>query len=400
MTPPPPRTNACRFANSTAFSDACAFSPTVEFEDDRLVLLERRQIEERARRQRDAGGSLPARATRRCSGPRCRRRSRSRRRASGTSHSKSTIDWWRKPPARPLTRILYVAAGIVHGTASGCRTCRIAWSPGSAGPTVTPVPAVSTVPPLQLGDQRLRRRSSARPARPPSAGRDDLLEHGRVELLQRGRLRRRRWPCSPSPPARAARSGSPRRRMMNGRGFETATPVACALRQRRAQDHVDERRRRPGGMVLRQRRAQDHVRRRRGAAPATMCCATVDDLLVGARVEHDRLADDRAVDSSARSCRSVVPSCSSRCRTSVAPAAAAAVSVVFSVGGGLSTLAIVTVSWLSPESTTSVWPARNRNGVASRSAGRADRRRAVERRPQRVVRVLVDHGRRGRRTRS
>ena len=41
-------------------------------------------------------------------------------------------------------------------------------------------------------------------------------------------------------------------------------------------------------------------------------------------------------------------------------------SVVFSVGGVLSALAIVTVSWFSPVSTTISWPARNPIGLASR----------------------------------
>ena len=62
-------------------------------------------------------------------------------------HSKSTIDWCRKPPARPFTRILYVANGLpTNGV--GLKYTRIAWSPGSAAPTVTPVPAVSTVLPF------------------------------------------------------------------------------------------------------------------------------------------------------------------------------------------------------------------------------------------------------------
>ena len=77
----------------------------------------------------------------------------------------------------------------------------------------------------------------------------------------------------------------------------------------------------------------------------------------------------------------------------MSPAAAGAVSVVDSVGGGLSALAIVTVSWLSPESTTISWPARNPNGVCEPQAGRPHGLSAVQRRPQRVVRVLVDHGR-------
>ena len=61
--------------------------------------------------------------------------------------STSTIDWWRKPPERPLTRILYVAAGLAVNVV-GFQNTRRAWSPGSTGPTVTPVPAVSTEPPL------------------------------------------------------------------------------------------------------------------------------------------------------------------------------------------------------------------------------------------------------------
>ena len=48
-------------------------------------------------------------------------------------HSKSTIDSWRKPPARPLTRILYVAFGMATGII-GLWNDRIAWTPGSAAP--------------------------------------------------------------------------------------------------------------------------------------------------------------------------------------------------------------------------------------------------------------------------
>ena len=60
-TPPPARTYACRFANSVKLN-ACASRPTVEFDDDRLVLHQRRQVEERARRQGHARRGLPARA--------------------------------------------------------------------------------------------------------------------------------------------------------------------------------------------------------------------------------------------------------------------------------------------------------------------------------------------------
>ena len=61
ITPPPPRTNAWRFANSVALS-AAGVQADRRVEHDRLVLLERVQIQERVRRQRDAGRGLAARA--------------------------------------------------------------------------------------------------------------------------------------------------------------------------------------------------------------------------------------------------------------------------------------------------------------------------------------------------
>ena len=61
--------------------------------------------------------------------------------------SMSTIDWWRKPPERPLTRILYVAAGVGRERAWGSRT---PGGPGHPGPPV----------------RRSRRFQPCRPSRP------------------------------------------------------------------------------------------------------------------------------------------------------------------------------------------------------------------------------------------
>ena len=51
----------------------------------------------------------------------------------------------------------------------------------------------------------------------------------------------------------------------------------------------------------------------------------------------------------------------------MSPAAAAALTVVLTRGGGTIALGIVTVSWFSPESMTSCWPARKPNGTCSRT---------------------------------
>ena len=145
ITPPPARTNACRFENSTKFSPA-AFRPTVEF---RTIVLYCWSVARSrngfvvsetpggACRPGDvlAGGSQMS-TSKPFSAP-----------SFWNIACASTIAWWRKPPALPLTRILYVAPGVATNGV-GFQNTRIAWSPGSAGPTVTPVPVVSTVPPF------------------------------------------------------------------------------------------------------------------------------------------------------------------------------------------------------------------------------------------------------------
>ena len=139
----------------------------------------------------------------------------------------------------------------------------------------------------------------------------------------------------------------------------------------------------PAAMSFGQRRAELDLGRREMALDG-------DELLVGARADHDRLADDRAVVGRrlragravlrvAREADPRVARGRRRARPSCSPAAAATIA-----------LAIVTVSWFSPESMTSCWPARKPNGTCSRTPGRADGGRAVERRPQRVVGELVD----------
>src|SRR3954470_13557713 len=65
-------------------------------------------------------------------------------------HSKSTIASCRKAPLgpeRPVTRILYFGLGMETGMI-GLLNTRIACTSGSAAPTVTPVPVVSTALPL------------------------------------------------------------------------------------------------------------------------------------------------------------------------------------------------------------------------------------------------------------
>ena len=205
----------------------------------------------------------------------------------------STIAWWRKPPALPSTRILYVAPGVATNGV-GFQNTRIAWSPGSAGPTVTPVPAVSTVPPFTWSISALRCAAQRGPLGRLDR-RDDLLEHGRVELLQcsdgarsvAGRVRRRRL--------REQRLQVRDHRRVDERTRVRGRRAGCMrLRQRCAQDHVRERRRRPGGVILRQWSGQDHVRLRRGRHRDDVALDR-DDLQVRARVEHDRLERDRAV---------------------------------------------------------------------------------------------------------
>src|SRR4051812_12625003 len=137
-------------------------------------------------------------------------------------HSKSTIASWRKAPLgpeRPVTRILYFALGMLTGTI-GLLNPGIACASGSAAPTVTPVPVVSTDLPLSWS-------ISAEPA-------DESTGVAAAAVTNCCRLA-----IAPAVSAgvalalAVASASSPLSSVvfaaeMTGRGLETVTPDACA----------------------------------------------------------------------------------------------------------------------------------------------------------------------------